>query len=133
MTYDFLAEITQDTRLKRTSSSRGGQYNGPCPWCGGTDRFRVQPHYGRYGFFACNQCRRSGTAIDYLMLRRGCSKQHALATVGWEPQDGRRLSEEHSSFSTTEPPWLGGTAGAVATRCDCLLPGLPARPVVGSW
>jgi hypothetical protein len=93
MTYDLLAEITQDTRLMRTSSSRGGQYNGPCPWCGGTDRFRVQPHYGPYGFFACNQCRRSGTAIDYLMLRRGCSKRQALAAVGWEPQDGVSLSE----------------------------------------
>ena len=106
MTYDLLAEITQDTRLKRTSSSRGGQYNGPCPWCGGTDRFRVQPHYGRYGFFACNQCRRSGTAIDYLMLRRGCSKQRALATVGWEPQDGRRLPEHipHSARQS-RPGW----------------------------
>lgn len=106
MTYDLLAEITQDTRLKRTSSSRGGQYNGPCPWCGGLDRFRVQPHYGRYGFFACNQCRRSGTAIDYLMLRRGCSKQRALAIVGWEPQDGRRLSGSipHSARQS-RPGW----------------------------
>jgi Zinc-binding domain of primase-helicase len=92
MSYDLLAEIEQDTRLKRTSSSRGGQYNGPCPWCGGLDRFRVQPHYGAYGFFACNQCRRSGTAIDYLMLMRGYSKQYALATVGWKPQDGRNPS-----------------------------------------
>ena len=106
MTYDLLAEITQDTRLIRTSSSRGGQYNGPCPWCGGTDRFRVQPHYGAYGFFACNQCRRSGTAIDYLMLMRGCSKQRALATVGWEPQDGRRLTESipHSARQS-RPGW----------------------------
>jgi hypothetical protein len=93
MAYDLLAEIEQDSRLKRTSSSRGGQYNGPCPWCGGTDRLRVQPHYGPYGFFACNQCKRSGTAIDYLMLRRGYSKWHALATVGWKPQGTRSLSE----------------------------------------
>jgi len=93
MRYDLLAEIEQDTRLKRTSTSRGGQYNGPCPWCGGLDRFRVQPYYDAYGFFACNQCRRSGTAIDYLMLRRGLSKQHALATVGWKPQEGRSLSD----------------------------------------
>ena len=27
-----------------------------------------------------------------LMLGRGCSKQRALAAVGWEPQDGRWLS-----------------------------------------
>jgi len=106
MRYDLLAEIEQDTRLKRTSSSRGGQYNGPCPWCGGLDRFRVQPHYGAYGFFACNQCRRSGTAIDYLMLRRGFSKQHALATVGWKPKDGRILSETIPHYAQqSRPGW----------------------------
>src|SRR5215471_18631712 len=106
MTFDLLAEITQDTRLKRTSSSRGGQYNGPCPWCGGTDRFRVQPHYGTYGFFACNQCRRSGTAIDYLILRRGCSKQLALATVGWKPQDGRSHAESIPAYARqSRPGW----------------------------
>jgi DNA primase len=93
MRYDLLAEIEQDTRLKRTSTSRGGQYNGPCPWCGGLDRFRVQPHYGAYGFFACNQCKRSGTAIDYLMLMRDLSKQHALAPVGWKPKEGKSLSD----------------------------------------
>ena len=128
MQYDFLAEITQDTRLKRTSSSRGGQYNGPCPWCGGTDRFRVQPYYGRYGFFACNQCRRSGTAIDYLMLMRGCSKQHALATVGWEPQSGRSLVERiphsarQSRLGWEEPPeqWQRA-ATAFYQACQCAL------------
>ncbi len=106
MRYDLLAEIEQDTRLKRTSTSRGGQYNGPCPWCGGLDRFRVQPHYGTYGFFACNQCRRSGTAIDYLMLRRGLSKQNALATVGWKPQDGRSLSDTIPHYAQqSRPHW----------------------------
>ena len=106
MHYDLLAEIEQDTRLKRTSTSRGGQYNGPCPWCGGVDRFRVQPHYGANGFFACNQCRRSGTAIDYLMLMRGFSKQHALATVGWQPQDSRSPSDTIPPYAQqSRPNW----------------------------
>jgi len=104
MLYDFLAEIVQDTRLKRTSTGRGGQYNGPCPWCGGIDRFRVQPYYGTYGFFACNQCRRSGTAIDYLMLMRGLSKQHALATVGWKPQDGKSRSDSIPHYAQQSCP-----------------------------
>jgi putative DNA primase/helicase len=106
LTYDLLAEIEQDSRLKRTSSSRGGQYNGPCPWCGGIDRFRVQPNFGPYGFFACNQCGRSGSAIDYLMLRRGSSKRQALAAVGWEPHGGR-TSVEHIPYSSrlAQPHW----------------------------
>ena len=64
MTYDFLAEITQDTHLKRTSSSRGGQYNGPCPWCGGlgsaplwrSQRYRRECHPMGY---TRSQCRRN--------------------------------------------------------------------------
>ena len=54
MESDLLALVEQDGfRAAQKSTSRGGQYNGPCPWCGGTDRFRVQPFYGNYGFLAC--------------------------------------------------------------------------------
>ena len=133
MTYDLLAEITQDTQLKRTSSSRGGQYNGPCPWCGGTRSlpgaaalrqvwiFRVQPVQ------ALGHCHRLPDAQARL-FQAACSCNGRMGAAGWQAPLG-----EYSSLSTTEPPWLGGTAGAVATRCDCLLPGMPARPVVGSW
>jgi DNA primase len=89
MPTDLLSMVECDGfRTVRKSMSRGGQYNGPCPWCQGTDRFRVQPHYGPYGFFACSQCGRSGSAVDYLMQKRGLSKQVALAEVGWMPKDG---------------------------------------------
>jgi DNA polymerase I len=70
-----------------TSMSRGGQWNGSCPFCGGTDRFRIQPSQGTYGWFACNQCGRKGSAVDYLILKRGLSKRDALAVVGWTPRD----------------------------------------------
>lgn len=86
---DLLALVEQDGfQTARISTSRGGQYNGPCPWCAGEDRFRVQPHHGPYGWFACSQCGRMGTAIDYLMEKRGLSKREALLTVGWKPKDG---------------------------------------------
>jgi DNA primase len=95
MESDLLTLVEQDGfRAARRSTSRGGQYNGPCPFegCGGTDRFRVQPHYGPYAWFVCNQCGRKGSAIDYLMDKRGLSKQEALAIVGWKPNDGKRAS-----------------------------------------
>lgn len=83
---DLLALIEQDGfKAVRTSTSRGGQYNGPCPWCCGEDRFRVQPHQGRYGWYACSQCGRTGNAIEYLIAKRGLSKYEALQTVGWKP------------------------------------------------
>lgn len=40
-----LLSLSEDlTTLKRVSSSGGGEWAGPCPFCGGVDRFRVQPH-----------------------------------------------------------------------------------------
>lgn len=87
--HDLLALVEEDGfRAIVRSTSRGGQYNGPCPWCGGRDRFRVQPHHGRHGWFACAQCGRKGDAVDYLVLKRGLTKQEALRAVGWRPADG---------------------------------------------
>ncbi len=107
MENDLLALVEQDGfRTVQKSTSRGGQYNGPCPWCGGTDRFRVQPSYGNYGFFACNQCKRSGSAVDYLMLMRGLSKWEALLTVGWKPsgEESQRFAIPAYAYQA-RPQW----------------------------
>ena len=86
---DLLALVEQDGfQSVRESTSCGGQYNGPCPWCQGDDRFRIQPHYGRYGRYACSICGRMGDAIDYLIQKRGLTRQDALLTVRWTPPDG---------------------------------------------
>ena len=129
MTTDLLSLVELDGFYTvRKSTSRGGQYNGPCPWCQGTDRFRVQPHYGPYGFFACSQCGRSGSTVDYLMQKRGLSKQAALAEVGWRPQDGSIPSflipasarEERPRWN--EPPQLWQDAAIDFSRlCQRLL------------
>jgi len=110
----------------RKSTSRGGQYNGP--WCQGTDRFRVQPHYGPYGFFACSQCGRSGSAVDYLMQKRGLSKQAALAEVGWIPKDGSIPSflipasacEQRPRWNDPPQPWQDAAID-FARQCQRLL------------
>lgn len=75
MTVDLLAMIQQDTHLKRVSSHKGGEWHGPCPFCGGKDRLRVRPNDGPLGFWKCrngsgderggNGCGRGGDAIAY--------------------------------------------------------------------
>ena len=45
---DLLGLIGADTRLKKVASTGGGGYAGACPFCGGRDRFRVQPEQGRW-------------------------------------------------------------------------------------
>ena len=54
------------------------EYAGPCPFCGGTDRFCVWPSSGRYW---CRQCNKKGDAIDYLRAKRGISYQAACKIV----------------------------------------------------
>lgn len=62
MLFDLLSLIQQDVTLKRVSSHRGGEWHGPCPFCGGKDRLRVQPEKD---FWTCRQCGRGGDAIAY--------------------------------------------------------------------
>jgi hypothetical protein len=42
------------------------EYAGPCPFCGGKDRFIVWPEQGNGGRFFCRQCQKNGDMIDYL-------------------------------------------------------------------
>lgn len=65
---NLLDIINQETSLKWTASSCGGEYAGPCPVCGGKDRFRVWPNHprGTGGKYWCRGCGEKGDAIDYL-------------------------------------------------------------------
>lgn len=89
----ILAEMQKDGYSgSKKAATRGGEWQGPCilPRCAGSgkDRLRVQPSYGPYGYFECRVCNSKGSLVDYLMLKRGYSKQQALAEVGWKPKDG---------------------------------------------
>ncbi|NCC10900.1 MAG: hypothetical protein EOM31_10445 [Bacteroidia bacterium] len=52
----MLAELGLET--KKVAETRGGEYHGPCPNCGGTDRFSIRPcdPYSKHGFFICRKC-----------------------------------------------------------------------------
>lgn len=60
-----------DTHLKKVSGSGGGEYAGPCPFCGGRDRFRVQPSNKEGGRWYCRHCGggKWNDACDYIMRR----------------------------------------------------------------
>lgn len=80
---DLLALIGADVPLKRVATTSGGEYAGPCPFCGGEDRFRVWPEEGRYW---CRGCDEKGDAPGYLMRRDGLSYPEALRRLGIEPE-----------------------------------------------
>ncbi len=52
---DLLSLSNNDTFLKKVASSGGGEWAGPCPFCGGKDRFRVQPYQQRWLCRGCTE------------------------------------------------------------------------------
>jgi hypothetical protein len=69
---------------KKAGSTGGGEYAGPCPWCGGDDRFRVWPSQGEAGKYWCRGCEKKGDAIQYLRDYRKFTFQEACQYLGRE-------------------------------------------------
>ena len=86
---DLLALAERDTRLKRVASTGGGEWAGACPFCGGRDRFHVQPQARRW---LCRGCTggKWQDAIAYVMRRRNCSFREACESLA-RPSDFRSL------------------------------------------
>jgi DNA polymerase-1 len=107
MGFNLLAESIKDGFcVHHDSNSKGGQYNGPSVKCGGTDRLRIQPSQGEYGWFICAQCGFKGSGIDWLMEVRGWQKREALKYVGWEPKDtsgARMIVPRHVLVGKEDP------------------------------
>ena len=79
---DLLALIGRDTGLVRISGTQGGEWAGPCPFCGGEDRLHVNPRRPGGGRWYCRQCTpRGGDAIDYLRRREHVTFGEALARL----------------------------------------------------
>ena len=90
------------TDLRQTASTRGGEWHGPCPFCGGKDRFRAQPEHD---FAACRQCGWTGDSIQVLRDVDGLSFQMAAEQVGRPLDRGPRAPLKQTLNRTlTEPP-----------------------------
>lgn len=91
---NLLDLIGRDTTLKRVASTNGGEYAGPCPFCGGTDRLRVWPdHPDGKGRFWCRRCEKGGDAIDYVRERDGVGFGEAVELLGVTPVCVTRASK----------------------------------------
>ncbi len=78
---DLADLIGRDTPLVRIAGTRGGEWAGPCPFCGGEDRLHVQPVY-QGGRWFCRQCApRGGDAIDYVRRRDHLTFHEALCRL----------------------------------------------------
>lgn len=77
--------------FKRVASTNGGEYHGACIFCGGSDRFVIQPHSDKPSWF-CRQCRRNGDAIGFVMQYESLDFKSAIERLQLEEyQPKRRL------------------------------------------
>ncbi len=81
---NILELITADGfTFKRVAATHGGEYAGPCPFCGGNDRFLVWPEH-KDGRFWCRGCEKTGDAVQYIRDTRNLSFFEALKYLGIE-------------------------------------------------
>jgi len=128
---DILDLICREVHLRRKASTHGGEYAGPCPWCGGRDRFRVWPEQGRYW---CRQCDKKGDAIQYLRDREGLSFDEACERLNvaklqqnyskkqtvWRAPATPPPPPPHERLSAPGPTWQAA-AWAFVSECEAAL------------
>jgi len=99
----FLSCLEKEIPLRKVAATHGGEYAGPCPFCGGKDRFRAWPEQGKYW---CRQCGAHGDAIDYLRRKHGMSFREAVRAVGGTlPPAGQQAAQAPVTEKPSSPSW----------------------------
>jgi DNA primase len=115
---NLISLIGKDTRLNKVANTNGGEYAGPCPFCGGRDRFRVQPKREGGGRWFCRGCGENHwhDAIEYIRRRDHSDFLTACKTLKLNP--GQAKAKGNPSISS--PPSIDGST-ALAMQSDPLL------------
>lgn len=105
MTDDILALIQQESGLsfKKVAATHGGEYAGPCPWCGGNDRFLIWPQH-KGGRYWCRGCEKKGDGIQFIRDMHGLTFGEACERLGITRGVYRR--RQKMPVSTPERPFF---------------------------
>lgn len=108
-----------DQSMQKQAATNGGEWAGPCPKCGGEDRFRVWPDHPEYdtGRFWCRQCDWSGDGIDYLQELRGLTFPEACEALGvtHKLNTSQKPNRKRKSRPQQKPPRKRRPTAKVAT------------------
>ena len=92
--------------LKKVSSTHGGEWQGPCPACGGNDRFHVWPEQNqKKGAYWCRSCGKTGDNIQFLIDFEGMDFKEAcqFLNIHMETTDHKpEARKTPPSFTPTE-------------------------------
>lgn len=118
--------------FKNVAGTSGGEWAGPCPWCGGTDRFRCWPEHpsgavgGRY---MCRGCGQKGDGIQFLRDHEGMSYQDACRALQVSPRPLQTNRTAHRSIPWKPKPtmapaeiWQHQAASFVAECSSNMIP-----------
>lgn len=103
----FLIEQRSPTRFgKAAGNSEKRTVKGPCPFCGGTDRFAVFvndiPQHYKCGIHG-NGCGKHGDAIQFLVEYAHLSFEDAISALKGEPVTMHR--QKHAGYQTVSLTW----------------------------
>jgi phage/plasmid primase-like uncharacterized protein len=73
----------------------GSDRSGPCPQCGGEDRFSINTDKQ---IFYCRQCEATGDVIDLVQLLDQCGFREAVATLNGEPSPSSLSPVERARY-----------------------------------
>jgi DNA primase len=107
--------------VKRVASSGGGEYAGPCPFCGGTDRFRVQPDKN---IWLCRHCTNGvwRDVVDFIARRDNVTIGAAAQTIaggfpGFSKQTEKPKKPEYHAYKSPPGEWQA-TAREIVADCE---------------
>jgi DNA primase len=114
---NFAQQIGLKPRWKACTG--GGEYHSPCPECGGTDRFYIQPHKQMrncIGYFRCRRCGIHGDSIEFARKFLHLSFPDAVAAANATIATSTYLSTIKKSYPapsiTLQKPPTGWVASA---------------------
>lgn len=122
---DLLALAEQDSQLRKVANTGGGEWAGPCPFCGGVDRFRVQPNHQGGGLWMCRQCTggKWQDVIAYKMQRDSLDFKAACQALGGgdlPTTKTRAAPQEIPAYDAPSDDWQACALEAVKICADNL-------------
>src|SRR5258708_500012 len=101
---DLMGMMT--TPLKKAAATNGGEYAGPCPFCGGRDRFRVQPNADGGAIWLCRKCTDGNwkDVISFVMRRDHKDFAEACEYLGAEKLEPSAFVAAPAFRPTLNPP-----------------------------
>ncbi len=114
--------VSRHATLRKVAATDGGEWAGPCPWCGGQDRFRVWPYAARPRYW-CRHCEKKGDAIQYLRDWDGLSYREACERLNIPLAESSRIQRppQPPPLATAPNPAWQMKAQAFCEACDYTL------------